>query len=149
MAADATGSPVRVEVVSDGRLELAGATLDAFDLRTERLDVVCASGDRETGTWRGVAVAALLDRAGPAPGATHLVVAGGDGYRVCVPLPAALDALLAVDRLDAPDTDALPRLLGRGVDGTRSVKRVRRLETVALGPGEDPAAYEQRPLDDR
>lgn len=137
-----------VAVASAGRFELTRPALAAFDLRTAEQSVVCSSGDRETGTWRGVAVDALLDRAGPAPGATHLAVTGRDGYGVCVPFPAALAAILAVDRLDAPDADGLPRFLGRDVDGTRSVKRVSQLETAALGPGEDPAAYEQRPLDD-
>lgn len=112
-----------------------------FDLRTESHAVVCSSGDRNEGVWRGVGVEALLERAAPADGSTHLVVDGVDGYRVCVPLTAALGGLLAVERLDEADA-SLPRFLGPAVEGTRSVKRVRRLEPVALAPGEDRSRYE-------
>lgn len=142
MGQDQDGTIDRVEVSSAGRFELGPATADAFDQRTGRYTVVCSSGDRETGDWQGIPIAALLERAGPADDATHLVVTGADGYRVCVPVTATLDALLALERLDAPAADSLPRFLGETVDGTRSVKNVRRLETVALGPDEDASAYE-------
>jgi len=113
----------------------------SFELRTASHDVVCSSGDRNAGVWRGVDVGALLERAAPADGATHLVVTGADDYRVCVPLTAALGGLLAVERLDEADA-SLPRFLAPTVSGTRSVKRVRRLEPVALAPGEDRSRYE-------
>lgn len=142
MAADDEPADVRVAVGVDGQFELGPDTVDAFERRTARYDVVCSTGERETGEWRGVPVGSLLDRAEPPAGATHLVVTGADGYRVCVPLPAALDALLALERIDAPDDGTLPRFLGEAVDGTRSVKRVRRLEPVGLTAGEDPSAYE-------
>lgn len=145
MAADDQSSDDRVTVGVDGQFELGPETVDAFERRTGRYDVVCSSGERETGEWRGVPVGRLLDRAEPPAGATHLLVTGTDGYRVCVPLTAALDALLALERIDAPDDGSLPRFLGEAVDGTRSVKRVRRLETVGLTAGQDPSDYEARP----
>ena len=148
MAADREATVARVAVRSAGRFELGPATVDAFEQETDTFDVVCSSGDRETGEWRGVPVDALIDRAEPAEEATHLVVTGADGYRVCVPLAAGLEGLLALERLDAPDDDTLPRFLGPAVDGTRSVKLVRRLETVALGDAEDPQAYEELLLKD-
>lgn len=148
MAADHDGAIGRVAVSSAGQFELGPATVDAFERETGTFDIVCSSGDRETGEWRGVPVDALIDRAEPAEEATHLVVTGADGYRVCVPLAAGLEALLALERLDAPDEDSLPRFLGPSVEGTRSVKLVRGLETVALGPDEDPEAYEELLLED-
>lgn len=148
MAVDGIGWAEPVAVVSDGRFELRPADVDSFALVNDRYDVVCSSGDRETGRWRGVSVADLVDRAGPAARATHVVVTGADGYRVCLPLTDSIDALVAVNRLDAPADDSLPRFLGSAVSGTRSVKRVRRLETVALAADEDPADYEALGLDD-
>ena len=148
MAADREAAVARVAVRSAGRFELGPATVDAFELETATFEVVCSSGDRETGEWRGVPVDALLERADPAEAATHLVVTGADGYRVCVPLAAGLEALLALERVDAPDDGSLPRFLGPAVEGTRSVKLVRRLETVSLGPDDDPEAYEELLLED-
>lgn len=131
-----------VHVSSGGEYELTPPRLTAFALRSEQHTIDCASGDRETGEWRGVRVGALIERAGPADDATHLLVTGADDYRVCVPLTAAHDALIAVERLDTVD-DGLPRFMGSAVGGTRSVKRVRRVETVALAPGEAETEYEE------
>lgn len=150
MAANGDAATGRVLVSSGGEFELGltASAVDMFVLQTERHAIVCSSGDRETGEWRGIRVGDLLDRADPAADATHLMVTGADDYQVCVPLADTLEALLAVARLDAPDDGALPRFLGTGVGGTRSVKRVRRLETVSLAPGEDAAAYEDLQLEE-
>ncbi|MFB6352986.1 MAG: molybdopterin-dependent oxidoreductase [Halobacteriales archaeon] len=147
MAAERDATAGRLVVSSAGRLEL-GPSPAGFSMHTETHAITCSSGDRETGEWRGIRVGELLERAGPAADATHLVVTGADDYRVCVPLAATLDALLAVERLDAPDDGALPRFLGTGVGGTRSVKRVRRIETASLAPGEDATQYEDLQLED-
>lgn len=150
MAADGDVGAGQVRVSSAGQFDLGlgASSVEAFDLQTGRYTVDCSSGDREAGEWRGIRVADLLERAEPADWATHLVVTGADDYRVCVPLTDALDALVAVERLDAPDDGSLPRFLGTYVGGTRSVKRVRRLETVALAPDEDASAYEELFLDE-
>ena len=75
--------------------------------------------------------------------ATRLPVTAADGYRVRVPLVDAVDALLAVDRLDTTMSASLPRLVGAGIGGPRSVSRVRRLGTAALAPAESRDRYER------
>ena len=122
------------------------ASPEAFEpeiLEAATYTIDCASGDRETGEWRGVPLETVLERADAGPDATHLLVTGSDGYRVCLPLVEALDALIALERCDRPaDADSLPRFIGAGLEGTRSVRGVARLDTVALGPDEDPELYE-------
>ena len=121
------------------------ASPEAFELETletATYTIDCATGDRETGEWRGVPLEALLERADAGPDATHLLVTGRDGYRVCLPLAETLDALVALERRDRPADVSLPRFIGAGLEGTRSVRDVERLDTVALGPDEDPEVYE-------
>lgn len=67
---------------------------------------------------------------------THVQVDASD-YTVQVPIRAALDGILALDR-ERGDRSALPRLIASGISGERLVKRVRRVSAVALAPGEDP-----------
>ena len=148
MASTDESTGVRVE--GTRRVDLP-ASPDAFDaerLETATYTIDCATGDRETGEWRGLPLEAVLERGDPAPDATHLLVTGSDGYRVCLPLVEALDALVAVERLDRPADGSLPRFIGAGLEGTRSVRNVARLETAALASGEDPDEYETRPEDD-
>lgn len=123
------------------------ASPEAFEpetLETATYTIDCATGDRETGEWRGVPLETVLERADAGPDATHLLVTGRDGYRVCLPLVEALDALVALERRDrsSADADSLPRFIGAGLEGTRSVRGVARLDTVALGPDDDPELYE-------
>lgn len=144
-----TSVPTVESVLVSGALDLVlppdPAYLDPFELQTEVHSIDCASGDSETGEWVGIRVGALLDRAGVDETATHLLVTGVDGYRVCVPLTDSLDALLAVSRRDISDDDTLPRLVGTSIEGTRSVGQVTRIEPVRLDPGEAEDRYERRP----
>jgi DMSO/TMAO reductase YedYZ molybdopterin-dependent catalytic subunit len=146
-SAEDAGDRVRVSGASDVVVSASPDDLDSFELQTRTATIDCSSGDREDGEWVGVGVEALLVRAGADERATHLLVTGADGYRVCLPLVGALDALLAVSRRYGRD-DALPRLVGTSVEGTRSVKRVRLVETVALDDGEDPGDYERLGTDE-
>lgn len=142
----ASSTPLGAVVVRGDRevtLPLTPRSLREFEQRTQRVAVECSTGDRDVGEWRGPRVDSLLECAGPPGDATHLLVSGADGYRVCVPLADALDAMLAVARLDADADASLPRFVGTSVSGTRAVQRVRRLETVALAPGEDAARRER------
>lgn len=96
----------------------------------------CASGDEIAGPWTGVPVTDLLDAAGAPDATTHVAVTGADGYRACVPIAAALDGLLAYRR-DGAACEGAPRFVAPGVAGVRTVKRVARIEALALSPGAD------------
>ena len=132
----------RVTVASDGEVELDTADLEQFELRTEFHAIDCSTGTTTAGAWRGVGLGALLAYAGVEESATHVVVTGRDGYRVCVPIAVALDALLAVSRVDDADAKSLPRFVGSGVESTRAVSNVQRIETVRLAPAERAHDYE-------
>lgn len=115
--------------------------LGEFDLRTERHKVTCATGDYEVGQWRGVRIETLLSRVEADEGSTHLLVTGDDGYRACIPMTEAHDALLAVAREDVQRDGRLPRFVGGEVDGSESVAGVERIETLRLESDEDASEY--------
>ncbi|WP_251329286.1 molybdopterin-dependent oxidoreductase [Haloplanus pelagicus] len=105
----------------------------------------CASGERWTGEWRGVPVEWILDRLQSDSAATHLRIHGPADHVACVALADAVGGVLAESRLDGPARaggDGWPRFVAPRVVGARTVKRVPRLEPVALGAGEDVDAYE-------
>lgn len=137
-------TPIRVV----GETTVTVTDLATFPSRQRRVEVVCLSGDRYSGRWRGVPVSSLLERAGAPDSTTHLLVAAADGYRICVDVATVLEgaALLAYARdgvalADVADYET--RFVAEGVDGPRTVKDVARLEAVSLAPGEDPEAYEE------
>ncbi|EMA65223.1 molybdopterin-dependent oxidoreductase [Halorubrum kocurii] len=128
---------------------LASGTVacDALDDATlERVEeeFLCASGERWGGVWRGVPVAALLDRPDVEvdPEATHVQV-GADGYAVCVPILTALDGVLAVEREGEPLPPARRPRFVAPVEAGRTVRGVRELRFLRLGPAEDPQDYEE------
>jgi DMSO/TMAO reductase YedYZ molybdopterin-dependent catalytic subunit len=126
----------------DGGVAIDLQSLDReFALVERRCEYVCASGDRFSGRWRGVRVVDLVEDA-LEPDATHLLVEAGGGFRVCVSIAAALDGILATERLDGAD-EGLPRLIAPSIDGTRTVKRIVRIEGRRLRPGEDPEDLER------
>lgn len=142
-------SPLRID--ADGTTTVDGATLADLPTVERDLTVICASGDLEPGTWTGVAMLDLLELATVPPETTHLLVEAADGYRVCVPIEAALGGLLAFARDGESFTVAggyESRFVASGVKGPRTVKNVARLETVALSPGEHPESYEELWPDD-
>jgi DMSO/TMAO reductase YedYZ molybdopterin-dependent catalytic subunit len=132
----------RVVVTSRGEVALDIDDVEQFEVRTEFHAIDCSTGVTTAGEWQGVRIEDLLEYVGVEETATHVVVTGADGYRVCVPILAALDALLAVSRVDDPDAESLPRFVGSGVESTRSVSNVQRIETVELAPSERPHDYE-------
>lgn len=144
MASTADSATVLVSGRRQISLPASPAAFESESLETATYTIDCATGDRETGEWRGLPLETVLERADSGPDATHLLVTGRDGYRVCLPLVAALDALVALERRgrSSADADALPRFVGAGLEGARSVRGVARLDTVALGPEEDPEVYE-------
>jgi DMSO/TMAO reductase YedYZ molybdopterin-dependent catalytic subunit len=103
------------------------------------------------GRWTGVPVADLLSRVAAPDGTTHLRVDGGDGYRACIPVAAALDGLVAYARDGVALARTGPyatRFVARDVDGARLVKGPRRIETLVLAPDDDPEQAERLTLDD-
>ncbi|MCL9814567.1 molybdopterin-dependent oxidoreductase [Natranaeroarchaeum aerophilus] len=122
--------------------------LGEFDLQTERHRVTCATGEYEVGQWRGVRIGALLSRVEADEGSTHLLVTGDDGYRACISMTAAHDALLAVAREDEQGDGRLPRFVGDAIDGAESVASVERIETLHLDPAEDASEYTGHPTAD-
>lgn len=137
----------RVMITSTRQLLLPTdpAYLEEFDLRTERTAVTCVSGESEEGRWRGIPIQSLLSRVEADERFTHLLVTGKDGYRTCVAIRNALDAILAVAREDVETDGALPRFVGDKIDGQQSVARVEQIETVRLDPEEDASKYSNRP----
>lgn len=139
---------VTVEILGEERLELTRDDLGARPTVERECAVVCASGDRTVATWTGVPVQDLVASAGAPPSTTHLLLTSTDGYRVCVGIAAALDALVAVTR-DGEDLAAGncgTRFVGPDLDGKQSVKGVARIEPVSLDPGQDPGERAVRPV---
>lgn len=130
---EATGG---VSVEGRTRVVVSRPSLERFPRRERRCTVECASGERTTDTWRGVPISALVEAADFPGEATHLHVEADD-FAAQVPIPAALDGVLAFDRT-ADDRSGLPRLVASDVPGERLVKRVRRVSAVELAPGDDP-----------
>lgn len=114
----------------------------AFDRVEQTITFECVSGGLITGTWWGVRLEELLERAGVPEETTHLVVTAEDGHAVCLPLfdtTGALVALRRTDDADEPRAVETPRIVGSDVDGPRAIKNVVRIEPVAVAPGRDPA----------
>jgi len=138
----AARTTVRLCGLADGTV--ACHALDGETLERVEAEFLCASGERWGGAWRGVPVATLLDRSDVDvdPEATHVRVAA-DEYAVCVPVRTALDAVMAVERAGEllPPTRR-PRFVA-SVEAGRTVRGVRELEFLRLGPDEDPQEYEE------
>ncbi|MFB6146912.1 MAG: molybdopterin-dependent oxidoreductase [Halobacteriaceae archaeon] len=130
--------------VSDWSLTVAGAVEEPLDLAAEALEPAdalratldCTSGWYTVQDWQGRRVGDLLDRAGPAPGATHVRFVSVTGYRWTLPMAEARDALLAThvggERLTHGRGFPL-RLVAPGRRGFQWVKWVERVE-VRRGP---------------
>jgi DMSO/TMAO reductase YedYZ molybdopterin-dependent catalytic subunit len=112
-----------------------------FDLTERRCEYVCASGDRFGGRWRGISLSELVAESEIAPDSTHLLVESDDGFRVCVEILDLLDGILATERLDS--SDELSRLIAPAIDGTRTIKRVARIEGRRLASEDDPEDLER------
>ncbi|MGE3350073.1 MAG: molybdopterin-dependent oxidoreductase [Ramlibacter sp.] len=127
---------LRVDGLVTQSLALSVAEIDALAAQAHTADFVCEEGwVVPEQHWDGVAVAAVLARAGVQPGARFLKVHAGD-YTVLLPLEDALagGALLARSLNGQPLTPAhgAPlRLVAPGRVCWYSVKWVDRLEVLA------------------
>lgn len=121
--------------------------VDRFGLVERGCDTRCSSGDPFRGRWRGVPLSDVLVDVDPT--ATHLLVEAEDGFRVCVDVGDAIDGILAVQRLDGDASNGLPRFVVPGLEGTRMVKNVARIESTHLEGTDDPHDLEALNLDEK
>ncbi|QOS13768.1 molybdopterin-binding domain protein (plasmid) [Haloferax gibbonsii] len=129
----------------DGRASLSGAELLDFPAEDRTVTVACASGTRHTATWTGIPIFDLFADVGLDDETTHLVVESADGYRVCIDVYDALDAVLAYSRDGTPigeEHGYETRFIAPDIDGSRTVKGVRAVEARALDPSTDPESLE-------
>lgn len=134
-----------VVVTGGSPLELDLEALRDFDVRTETVTVVCASGDSHTAEWTGVQIIDLLEAARISPSTTHVIVESRDEYRVAIPVREALEGLLAFVKDGEPigrDHRYSNRFVSPATAGARDIKGVRRIDHTSLGPGEDPEQLE-------
>ena len=99
----------------------------------------CSTGTLIPGEWTGVSVGDLLLAADAPVETTHIQVEGADGFRVCVPIGAALDGVLT---FGDGETVEDPRFAAPEISGTRTVKGVRQVTPLTLDPGENPERWE-------
>lgn len=134
-----------VAIHGDTPLEVTTATIDRFDVETERITVVCASGDRHTADWTGIRVGDLLEAAGVSESTTHVAVESSDEYRVVVPIGDAITGILAFAKDGVPigsDHDYENRFVAAGTEGARDIKGVSLIEPTSLEPSDNPEALE-------
>ena len=120
----------------DHELRLSWDELMALPQRDVTLDIHCVTRwSKLDTTWRGVPVNEVLDRAGLAPGATHLMAYSDGGYTTNMPLEVVLDddALLAHSyegKPLEPDHGAPLRLIVPKRYFWKSAKFLRKLEVM-------------------
>jgi DMSO/TMAO reductase YedYZ molybdopterin-dependent catalytic subunit len=124
-----------------GETTAAVDVTDGFPTEERRMGFECSSGDWIERDYRGVAVADVLDTVALPEETTHLRVTAADGHVAC---PAIVDAL---EGLIVTAGEDVPRFVAPGVIGPRTIKRVRRIEAVALSGEEDPTEFETVPPD--
>jgi DMSO/TMAO reductase YedYZ molybdopterin-dependent catalytic subunit len=130
---------------ADAPYALDWAGLMAFEQVDVTCDIHCVTRWSKFDTrWRGVRVRALLERAAPRPGATHVMVHSHGGYTTNVPLGALLDDdVLVAHSFDGAPLDAdhggPARLLVPSRYFWKSAKFVRALELMA---GDRPGFWE-------
>lgn len=112
-----------------------------FDVESREVRHRCATGEVTTGVWAGVPVFDLILAASIPSEVTHLQAAGVDGFCTCIEVADLRDGLLAFERVDT-ESEALPRILGKDIEATRSVQEVRNLVGIALDPGDDREHWE-------
>lgn len=133
-------------VTGEDPLVLPGETVpEAFAAAAERGTVgfECASGEWIEREWTGIPVLEVLDRVAVPDDTTHVQLESIEGNRACVPLTDLPDAIIAVG-----EADGLPRFVSPHVVGPRTIKNLRRVQALALEPGEDREDYEDLPFEE-
>lgn len=140
---DELGPPVALEGAEP--FELTPEAIESFDAETRSVTVVCASGDRHTAEWTGIAMPDLLEAADVPLSSTHVVVESLDDYRVVIPVRAALQGLLAFAKDGQPigrTHEYGNRFVSGAAEGARFIKGVRRIEATTVDPDENPERLE-------
>lgn len=113
-----TGTPVDIDLASY-RLKITGKVdrplaLSFDDLRcmpklTSKVDIICKGYFEDFSTWAGVPFAHVLNQAGIQPGATAVIMNGGDKYSSQASLEdvSAPDAFLAYEWVDGQPVPVL------------------------------------------
>jgi DMSO/TMAO reductase YedYZ molybdopterin-dependent catalytic subunit len=113
-----TGTPVDIDLASY-RLRVTGKVdrplaLSFDDLRcmpkvTSKVDIICKGYFEDFSTWAGVPVAHVLSQAGVQPGATAIIMNGGDKYssQASLEVASAEDAFLAYEWVDGQPVPVL------------------------------------------
>ncbi len=111
----------------------------------------CSSGKQTAGVWTGIPLETLLGAVSAPPATTHLHVVGADEHAALVPIVAALDGILALQRVDqnpeqrakqadsSQNRNEIPRVLAPGADSSHMVKQVRSIVGVSLPPDAAPS----------
>ena len=145
--------------VATWRLRVEGAVAQPFSLSYDELaamvqeEVVvaldCTGGWYSVQRWRGVAVGALLARAGVSPGAASVTFEAVSGYRRRFPLDEAAGALLALGTADESGEAYRPLSHGHGaparavLPGRRGMEWVKWLAVIRVN---ESGALWQSPL---
>lgn len=130
-------------------VELVGETAaevrvpGGFPVVERRVGFECSSGEWIEREYRGVELERVLAAVSLPDETTHFRVTAGDGHVACPAVTDALAGILATGR------DGAPRFVAPGIAGPRAIKRVQRVEALALDPGEDPDEFEEIPPDAR
>lgn len=137
------GGPV--SITGANPVELTPETIEDFEVVTESVTVVCASGARHTADWTGVRAIDLLEAAEVPLDSTHVIVESTDEYTVAIPIGDALEGILAFLKDGVPigaDHPYANRFVCPTTEGARDIKGVSRMEHSALDPQDDPEALE-------
>ncbi|HET9050381.1 MAG TPA: molybdopterin-dependent oxidoreductase, partial [Candidatus Dormibacteraeota bacterium] len=134
---DVTAWRLRVTGTVGTRLELTEADLLAMPFEEHRYAINCVTGWTATRTWRGVPVAAVLERAGVDPEWGHADVRSTSGYhwdhrRADLTHRGAL-LCTHIDGVRLDDAHGYPvRLIVPGIVGKANIKWI---DGLAVGPG--------------
>jgi DMSO/TMAO reductase YedYZ molybdopterin-dependent catalytic subunit len=119
-------------------LELTAAELDAGDEVDATID--CTGGWYSHQRWRGVRLATLIERAGPAADASHVRVISHTGYRWGFSLRDARELLMATHVGGSPLSHAHGAPVRLVVPGARGFQWVKWVVRVELHDGPDSGA---------
>jgi DMSO/TMAO reductase YedYZ molybdopterin-dependent catalytic subunit len=135
---DAAGWRLELSGRVDRELRLALADLEGSDEVEATID--CTGGWYSRQRWRGTWLATLIDRAGPADGASHVRVISHTGYRWGFSMRDARKLLLATHVGDEPLEHGHGAPLRLVVPGARGFQWVKWVVRVELHDGPDSGA---------
>ncbi len=142
---------IRVHVAGDVEInrKFDYKTLTGLPQYRRSCSFLCSTGERIEGVWRGVSLSDLMSSVNIKSHVTHLVFGSVDSHRVCIPVNDALEGILALEHVDSNQEDGnMVRFVAPNIEASRSVKDVRRIQAVRLGPDDERRKYENLVLDE-